>query len=118
MNPFETKKFKKLKAVWDKRLLKSGFEDIENSDGSLKATTDTRTIRNALVDQTERETYYSIAVEFLNAHEFSDMIEREIWKEHCDGIGRLSIAKKLNLTFYRVNLIITKLQKLAKLRKK
>jgi len=117
--PFDTKKFKSLKATWDKKLALSGFEDIENPDGSLKATTDSRTIKNALKGKEERETYYSIARGLLNSNTFSNFetFYREIWELHCEGIGVRTIAKKLKMTSYKVEITILRLQKLAKLKK-
>lgn len=118
-NSFDTKKFKTLKAKWDKKLSDAGFEDIENGDGSLKASTDSRTIQYALKEKEARETYYSIAREFLNSQCFAhfESVYREIWEFHCDGIGARTIAKKLKITSYRVETAITTLQKLAKLKK-
>jgi len=117
--PFDTKKFKSLKATWDKKLALSGFEDIENPDGSLKATTDSRTIKNALKGKEERETYYSIARELLNSNIFANFEThyRLVWELHCEGIGVRTIAKKLNVTSYKVESTIIKLKKLAKLKK-
>lgn len=107
----------KLKAKWNKKLLDSGFEDIENSDGSLKNSTDPRTIASALKEKDARQTYYSTAQEFLNVGTFSSLEEYAIWKAHCDGVSFRKIAKELGTTFYRVRSITVKFQKLAKLRK-
>lgn len=109
-------KFKKLKAKWDKKLADAGFEDIENEDGSLKATTHPRTVQLALQEKEERETYYRIAAGFLHNHQFENSLERQIWTQHCDGIGARSIAKTLKITAYKAEKIINKLQRLAKLR--
>lgn len=117
MNMFDGKKFKALKAKWDKRLAAAGFEDIENSDGSLKATTDTRTIRNALKEKDERETYYSIARAFLHDPEFPEKY-RLIWVDHCEGLGARTIAKRHGITSYKVETAINIVRKLAKLRKR
>jgi hypothetical protein len=110
-------KFRALKAKWYKKLALAGFEDIENDDGSLKAATDTRTIRNALKEKEERETYYTIARGFLNDPNFPEQF-RAVWMEHCEGIGARTIAKKLNLTSYKVETAINEVRKLAKLRKR
>lgn len=115
---YDTKRFKKLKDQWYKKLAAKGFDDIENDDGSLKATTDSRTIKNSLRDKVERETYYSIAKEFLNMYEWVDITEKIIWASHTDGIDITSIANMLHITRYRVHTTILKYQKLAKLRKK
>jgi len=109
------KSFKLLKAKWDKLLKKSGFEDIEKADGSLKSSTDSRTIANALQEKEERETYYSLAREFLVTHKFEDGIEKQIWEQHCEGIGMTPIALKLKITRYKVIMCIKKLKLGAKL---
>lgn len=115
---FETKKFKKLKIQWDKRLAQSGFDDIENGDGSLKATTDSRTIRRSLKDKQERETYYSIAREFMNTYNWPEITDKLIWAAHIDGMGITPISHMLHITRYKVEITINKYRKLAKLRKK
>ncbi len=117
MGEWDTKKFKALKAKWDKKLENSGFEDIENSDGSLKAGTDPRAIQNALKEKEEREIYYSIASEFLETHAFKEGLHRDIWQLHAEGLGKLSIAQKLKITPYRVETTINEYRILAKLRK-
>ena len=52
---FDTKKFKKLKAEWYKKLTAAEFNDIENGDGTLIAEVDPRTIANALKEKEERD---------------------------------------------------------------
>ena len=91
----------------------SGFNDIENKDGTLKASIDPRTIAFALKDKESREIYYSTAEEFLRTHEFEDVLLQKIWTEHCEGTSYRKIAKKLNLTFYRVSKAIIYLRELA-----
>lgn len=113
---FTTKKFKRLKAEWDKKLLETGFDDIENEDGSLKASTDSRTIANALKEKEEREAYYIIATQFLHSHQFKNDTEKKIWAEHCEGTGIRNIAKLVKLTNYKTYSTIIKLKKLAGLK--
>lgn len=117
-NVFKTKKFKLLQTKWYKKLADAGFEDIERDENTLKASTDIRTVRQAYIDQEERQTYYSIAKEFLNSHRFKTEEEREIWRLHCEGIGQLTIARQFDMTYYRVNFIISELKRLAKLARK
>lgn len=113
---FNSKEFKKLKAEWDKKLLESGFQDIENTDGTLKASTDPRTISNALKEKEEREIYYTIARRFLQTHTFANEIEKKIWEGHTEGIGIRKIAKLVNFTDYKTYLTIINLKKLAGLK--
>ena len=105
--------FEKLKAKWDKKLLDSGFVDLENKDGSLKETIDPRTVANALKDKEAREIYYSMATEFLIKHKFLSRLEKAIWSAHIDGVSFRDIAQISSITFYRVRKIVTELQKLA-----
>lgn len=114
---FNNKKFKQLKAKWDKKLLDSGFDDIEEEDGTLKYATNPRAIKNALKDKEEREIYYSVAREFLETHAFKNIMHRNIWELHCEGMGKLPIAEKLSVTPYRVEVTINEYRILAKLRK-
>lgn len=115
-NPFDTKQFKKLKRVWDEKLLDSGFEDIENGDGTLKAPADPRTIKYALKQKESRETYFSIALSFLNSYRFETIEERQIWEAHCSGDGYRAIAKQLRCTPYKVESTVIRLKHLAGLK--
>lgn len=108
--------FEKLKNKWDKKLLDSGFEDIENADGTLKAETDPRTIANALKMKESREIYYGQAREFLNMHRWSNTKDRAIWEGHCEGLSFRKMANTLSLTFYRIRTIVNRLQKQAGLK--
>lgn len=112
---FKTKKFKLLQDKWMRKLKQSGFEDIETSDGGIKAPTDPRTIAFAMRDKEEREAYYSMAQDFLNSYAFFDDLELNVWEMHCEGIGYKTIARKLKVTPYRVEITLTKLKKLARL---
>ena|ERR1700677_398938 len=106
----------KLKNKWDKKLLDSGFHDIENKDGTLKAEADPRTIANALKGKASIEAYYSQATQFLNAHRWSNNKDKAIWEGHCNGLSFRTMAKLLSLTYYRVRNIVIKLQKAAGLK--
>lgn len=105
----------KLKAKWEKKLKDSGFNDIENADGTLKAEVHPRTIAYALKDG--REEYYNGATTFLDKFKFSSALEKSIWHMHCEGESFRDIATAYDLTFYRVRTVINKLQKLARLRR-
>jgi len=109
------KNFEKLKAKWDQKLIDSGFEDIENKDGTLKREGHPHTIEAGFKDG--RAEYYNQAQEFLNRAKFSTLLDYTVWKMHTDGMSFRNIAKELNLTFYRARNIVTKFQKLAGLRK-
>jgi Mor family transcriptional regulator len=105
----------KLKAKWNKKLADSGFIDIERPDGSLKPEGDYRTVDHGLQDG--REEYYYSAQDFLNQGKFASLLDYTIWKMHAEGISYRQISAELKLTFYKVLNIVTKIQKLAKVRK-
>lgn len=114
---YETKKFKRLKDAWYKKLKTKGFADIEDKKGNLLHDTHPRTISSALKVKASREIYYSIARDFLNVHKFKGELDRKIWEMHCEGIGRTTIARDLNITRYKAEKVIVTLSCLAKLRK-
>lgn len=108
------KDFEKLKAKWDKKLADSGFEDIENADGSLKVEVHPRTLANAMLDN--RQFYYATAQDFLNSCKFTTLLDYTVWKMHTEGISYRTIAAEIGITFYKVRTIVAKLQKKAGLR--
>lgn len=107
--------FKKLKKKWDKKLMESGFVDIENNNGSLKAESDPRTIAYALTIKESRRIYYAAATMFFSTFPFPNNLEKEIWSMHCEGAGAVRISRKLGITIYKAESTLTKYKKLAKL---
>lgn len=105
------KNFEKLKAKWDKKLLDSGFEDIENKDGTLKSEGHLRTLSRGFKDS--REQYYREAQNFLNTYKFDNKMECGIWNMHSEGTSFRTIASVFGITFYKVRTIVVKLQKIA-----
>lgn len=116
-NPFGSNKFKKLKAKWDKKLASTGFNDIENADGSLKASTHPRTIALALQEKEERDAYYTIASQLLHTHPFANAVEKKIWEMHCEGISIRDIMSKLKIGHHKIELVIDEMRKIGKLRR-
>lgn len=117
MTTYKTAKFKKLQKKWYQKLNEAGFEDIEDAEGRLKATTHPRTVKRALSDREERETYYNIARDFLNNHKFESQTEESVWELHCEGIGYRTIAQKLGEKDRRIYDVLVRLQKLAGVKK-
>lgn len=109
--------FKKLKKDWYGKLVQSGFVDIENEDGSLKAEVHPRTISRALKDKESREVYYQMAQEFLAIHKFLDRLDKEIWGLHCTGLGARKISRKLEITLSRADTTITRFKRLSGIKK-
>lgn len=96
-SPFKTKEFKALKAKWDKKLEKSGFDDIER-DGNLKLFhsvyfADPRRYDENVVEA--KHQYYNIAGVFLNEHKFANTLEKKIWQLHSEGKSIREIEKAL-----------------------
>jgi phosphopantothenoylcysteine synthetase/decarboxylase len=107
--------YKKLKSRWYKKLRDSGFNDIENEDGSLKAEVDPRTVANAMNTKESRVEYYEKATEFLATYKGFTAEQRKIWSLHCTGLGAIKIARQLEITLYKADSTLTKLKTLAKL---
>lgn len=107
------RQFEKLKEKWNKKLADSGFEDIENKDGSLKDLVHSRTLSYALQAKESREAYYSVARQLLNDFDFHNKDEYNIWSAHCEGLSFRTIARSMKITFYEVRRIVNKYKKVA-----
>lgn len=88
--PPKNKTFDQLQAVWDKKLKKSGFEDIETRDGNLKnwdslafRKPSSATNRAASTEATAE--YYRLAEHFLHVHKFKNLTHKHIWELHVNG---------------------------------
>ena len=100
-----SKKFKALKAKWDKLLANSGFKDIETADGLIKrpASSNFVTFYDPIKMETKQE-YYRLAGQFLHDHKFADPVEQLIWTYHSEGMSIRNIVKELksrDITAYR-----------------
>ncbi len=108
----------KLKAKWNKKLLDSGFEDIERPDGTLKPEVDYRSMDstrgNGLNDG--RQEYYYTAQDFLTRGKFANLLDYTVWKLHTEGMSYRNISKELKITFYNVRNAVKKIQKLARIK--
>lgn len=109
----EKKKFQKLKDKWYKKLSKEGFEDIENTDGSLKTTIDPRTAAKAFKVQQSTEEYYRDAAKFLHSHQFESGLHKRIWEMHCEGMGAVRISKRLSLKTSSIDKLLFQYKKQA-----
>lgn len=94
----DPKQLKKLKALWEKKLKKSGFEDIEQKDGRLKAWHSHRFAVEAKKTVFEAKAeYYRKAEHFLNDAQFSSKKERRVWELHSQGVSERDIADSVGL---------------------
>lgn len=110
--------YKKLRAEWDKRLKESGFVDIEQADGNLKAWHSYRfrpgshviskpgqrraasdvSLNGAAGDVKSRQDkadYYYHAYQFLCNHEFKTERDKHVWEQHTEGYGYSEIPARL-----------------------
>lgn len=91
-----SKEFKKLQEKWYGKLKRSGFEDIERSDESLKKWS----LMFVTDDSTEitreaKTEYYRAAGHFLHDHQFDSTTEKRIWELHSSGLSIRNIVKML-----------------------
>jgi len=113
--------------VWDERLKKSGFVDIENrKTGLLKKTggdvywspelyespsTNNDLGYSSLTWKESQAEYYRVASQCLHEYEFKSIRERIIWQLHAEGISDYEIVKEINSTYRKVRYVIEQLQK-------
>lgn len=101
---------KDLIAVWDEKLKKSGFEDIEvrsdnNGPGTLKIwalnVIHHNQERHAVEIEATQE-YYILAGQFFHHHEFKSKKEKAIWELHSAGTSIRNIEKLLRKRRFKV----------------
>lgn len=116
-NPFQTQKFKALAKLWDKKLIKSGHEEIE--DFSLP---DAPLIRWHKMDfgridpDTMRATmtYYDKARSIVHTYNFKNPTHKLIWELHAEGKTCRGIADQINKPKYRKSNIFNIIKKIHK----
>ncbi len=96
------KTYKELKAIWYKKLEKSGFEDIESDEDHLKSWTADR-VKKHIHTWREREQYYYMATEFLDTYKFETPLEKTIWEYHANGISVRDIVILLSKVRIKTN---------------
>lgn len=106
------KEFSKLQAEWYRKLKKSGFDDVEQTDGNLKIWS-AHYFQSAYTPDsfTAKETYYRLAGQFLHSHKFKTPHEREVWRLHSEGESIRAIAAHLGSYPNKIHKIIKKLSK-------
>lgn len=114
---FDRKEFKALQALWYRKLEKSGFEDIEDTQKKgepLKRWDSTQFQRErARHTFSAKQTYYERASAFLEKYRFHGEIEKSIWAMHTEGEAIRTIAKALKLKIWFVHRTILRLRALA-----
>lgn len=114
---------KQLTRVWDEKLKKSGFVDIENRSTGLlntwsgkffygtnnsfadKINVDALKRYGSLYRQSEAE-YFRLAGQCLHDKEFKSVRHRLIWQLHSEGLSYTEISKELNITARKVRYAI------------
>jgi len=93
----DEQEFLELQAKWDKKLKKSGFNDIEQrNDGNLKVSSQ-RIIRaqeNATAHQAKVD-YYRLAGQFLWEYPFKRGLDKFIWSLHAEGVSLRDISDEI-----------------------
>jgi hypothetical protein len=96
MQKKKPKSYEEIRAIWYKKLEKSGFKDIEQDEDDLKVWSTLFTRKRTKELKESREAYYYMAQSFLNDYKFANNIERVIWEYHTGGIGIRDIVKTLS----------------------
>lgn len=106
-NPYwGTPEFKELNDKWQKKLEKSGFEDIEQGyepNRYLKRWDSTwfTNRRHGAQGTLEQMTYFQECTRFLNEYKFENALDKQIWACHSEG---LTVAQTVTLLNYRKRL--------------
>jgi hypothetical protein len=105
-----SKEFKELKAKWDKKLEKSGLENIEQEDGNLKnwssrvfsSSRSGINVEDRIEYYKSVEGYYRTAGQFLHEYKFKSNKEKLIWELHCEGLSVREIMIIMRKRKFRV----------------
>lgn len=93
----DKRSFQKLKAKWDDKLEKAGFEDLETKSGDLINTGKSGgVIDKRRVNWESDAEYYYLAGHFLLDHEFTNRFEEMVWEYHSNGLSIRSIVQTWN----------------------
>lgn len=92
---YKTKKFKKLKDEWYKKLEKDGFVDAEDGDLLKEWQSAYFQIRHEPEIFSIQQSYYYEASHFLNIFAFPSELEKKIWALHVEGKSYREIALML-----------------------
>lgn len=110
----QTAKFKKLNAKWAKKLLKSGFEEIEDTNSPREWMKQHHahyfSNRHDLSQFEDVKRYYELATHLLNTYKFKNKTHRAIWEHHSNGIAEREISKILKIRDYDVRKTIRRIR--------
>lgn len=92
---YKTKAFEKENKKWQRKLLKDGFNDIEQDEHNLRVWSSQFSRKKSLDTYKAKEEYYYMCTQFLNDHIFLTNLDRIIWEYHAEAISARNIAKLL-----------------------
>lgn len=90
--------FNQLQDKWYDKLKKSGFEDLEYKNGSIRSCKPSTARQKDPSLRQATEEYYYMATHFLNDNKFENRLDQIIWEYHTNGISIRDIASTLNKT--------------------
>ncbi len=93
--PKAPESFQDLKATWYAKLEKSGFEDAERDEYTLRFSSSKFNTDETARNYYAKLEYYTMAGKFLHDHKFVSNLEKVIWEYHVNGISARNIAKLL-----------------------
>jgi len=105
--------FKKLQAFWYAQLKKSGFEDAESlREDFCDLKKDGWYFKRNYTSERIQDSadYYQKASDFYWRFKFKRE-EKIIWKFHMEGASRRQIARELNVSDSKIQIILTRLKK-------
>lgn len=103
----KAKSYSQERKVWYKKLKETGFNDLENSQGFLKAYASSNFSQTSPHAHESRREYYYLCQQFLNEFKFDSELQKAIWEYHTNGISYRDIAKTVRKVFedqYKNNL--------------
>lgn len=111
----------KLKALWDRKLRASGFEDAEKKDGTLKSLHGLHFAHTSKEELAERQNYFRLATELGTGYkdEYGNFIDvfkgkegdRKIWLRYCSGYSESMVAKSCGVSLRTISRVISKYNK-------
>jgi len=106
----EPAEYQRLKAVWDKKLKKSGFVDIESENGMLKRWSIKFILDAKRPSVLYRDEYYRYASHYLFEYKFKCRQDKQIWRFHTEGYSLRETAAKMGLKFDQVRRVVDKVK--------
>lgn len=104
----QTPKFREEQELWYKKLLDSGFKDIEDGENYLKTWDSFQGPDQKPLLNSAKADYYGQARHFLATHRFRFKGHKKMFEMHTEGLGYRKIAKEFGTYKNKVANIIQK----------